>query len=248
MNPGFFAHLRETGRLTVAAAAETVLPPVVLALAALALAASFPGSPAVEGLALPTWLAGGLAVATAAYGAFAALFRLVEEMEAKGILQEALAAPLGGGALALAWLLPAAGAGFAGGFLVLALGGRIAGFPLEPATLGPLAFTAAFFAGLALPAWLFLPRSWAPAFRLYVLPLLVLAGALAPASAWAPAARALILLDPAYQGAVSLRGFLLPSPPGIHPLWFTGILLALSAGFWSFSIDICRRGLGLRTR
>ena len=248
MNPGFFAHLRETSRLVMETAAEAVLPPVVLAMAALALAASFPGAGAMEGLTLPVWLTAGLAVAAASYGAFTAFFHLMEEMEKKSILQEALASPLGGGSLAFAWLLPTTAAGFVAGFLVLALGGRITGLELNLPPLGPLFLTAAFFAGLALPAWLFFPRGWAQAFRLYVLPLLVLAGGLAPASAWSPLSRTLILLDPAYQGAASLRGLLTEPQTGLHPLWYLAILFALSAGFWSFSLDLCRRGIGLRTR
>ncbi len=248
--PGFFAHLRETSRLAAESAVETLLPPVVAALALLALAASFPGTGSLDSLPFPAWLNAGLAVAAASYGAFTALLHLMDEMERRGILQEALAAPLGGSALALAWLLPSAAAGFAAGLLVLGLGGRITGLEMDLPLLGPLLLSAAFFAGLALPAWLFLSRSWVQAFRLYFLPLLVLAGALAPASAWGPLARALILFDPAYQGAASLRGLLSApsSPAGLRPFWYLAILFALSAGFWTFSLDLSRRGLGLRTR
>ncbi len=248
MNPGIPAHLKETTQIVLEGAAETILPPAVLSLCVLALAASHPAPPSLEGLTLPAWLTAGLAAAAASYGAFSALLHLMEQMEVRGILREVLAAPLGGGGLALAWLLPSTLAGFAAGLVVLGLGGRITGLETTLPPLAPLLLSAAFFAGLALPAWLFLPQNWGTPFRLYILPLLVLGGALAPAEAWSSTARGLLLLDPAYQGAAALRGFLSPATRGIQPVWLLGILLALSAGFWSFSLDLCRRGLGLRTR
>ena len=247
-NSAFAAHLGETSRLVLDRAAETIFPPSILAVTFLGLIASIPGAPLVEGLPFASWLAAGFAAAAAALGAFRSLLRLMEDLEERGILQEALASPMGGISLALAWLLPATGAGFAAGFLVLGLGGRLTGLPWRPASAAPLLLTAAFFSGLALPAWLLLPPRWRTPFRLYALPLLVLAGAFAPAFAWSPFSRTLVLFDPVFQGAAALRGVLGEPVGGIHPLWYLAVLFALSAGFWTFSLDLCRRGLGLRTR